>query len=309
LLFWDEDVMKPLIRTIGRVVLTLALVAAAIAAGHLAWAHYREAPWTRDGRVRADVIQIAPDVSGLVEQVLVHDNQTVSRGTVLFTIDRARHQLAVEQAEATVQGLRVQIEQARRENRRNVTLGDLVPAEAKEQGATKVDQFKASLLQAQSALDTARLNLARTEVKATVDGWVTNLDLRPGAYATAGHPVLALVDQDSLHVQGYFEETKLGRIHVGAPVRVRMIGETQWLEGHVDSIAAAIEDRERSGSTNLLANVNPTFNWVRLAQRIPVRVQLDRVPPDTRLIMGRTATVEVIEVPDGSATNVAQGAR
>jgi RND family efflux transporter MFP subunit len=225
----------------------------------------------------------------------VHDNQAVSRGEVLFTIDRARHQLAVEQAEATVQGLRLQIEQARRENRRNVSLGDLVPAELREQGVSKVDQLRANLLQASATLDTVRLNLARTEVKAPVDGWVTNLDLRPGAYATAGRPVFALVDQNSLHVQGYFEETKLARIQVGAPVRVRMIGETQWLEGHVDSIAAAIEDRERNGSTNLLANVNPTFNWVRLAQRIPVRVQLDHVPPDTRLIMGRTATVEVIE--------------
>ena len=110
---------------------------------------------------------------------------------------------------------------------------------------------------------------------------MTNLDLRPGAYATAGRPVFALVDRQSLHVQGYFEETKLGRIAVGAPVRVRLIGETQWLEGHVDSIAAGIEDRERGGSSNLLANVNPTFNWVRLAQRIPVRVQLDGVPPDS----------------------------
>ncbi|MES1264511.1 MAG: efflux RND transporter periplasmic adaptor subunit, partial [Variovorax sp.] len=210
--------MKSALQTIGRVVLTLAIVAAAIVVGHLAWDHYREAPWTRDGRVRADVIQIAPDVSGLVERVAVRDNQAVHRGDVLFTIDRARHQLAVEQAEATVQGLRVQIDQARRENRRNIALGDLVPAESREQGGSKVDQLRASLQQASSMLDTARLNLARTEVKAPVDGWVTNLDLRPGAYATAGRPVFALVDQDSLHVQGYFEETKLGRIRVGAPV-------------------------------------------------------------------------------------------
>jgi RND family efflux transporter MFP subunit len=298
---------KPTIQTIGRVALTLALVGAALGVGHLTWDHYREAPWTRDGRVRADVIQIAPDVSGLVERVAVHDNQAVHRGDVLFTIDRARHQLAVEQAEATVQGLRVQIDQARRENRRNIALGDLVPAESREQGSSKVDQLRANLQQAASTLDTARLNLARTEVKAPVDGWVTNLDLRPGAYATAGRPVFALVDQDSLHVQGYFEETKLGRIRVGAPVRVRMIGETQWLDGHVDSIAAGIEDRERSGSSNLLANVNPTFNWVRLAQRIPVRVQLDHVPPDARLIMGRTATVEVVEAPRGKDVSVAKG--
>ena len=299
--------MKPAIQTIGRVALTLALVGAALVVGHLIWDHYREAPWTRDGRVRADVIQVAPDVSGLVEQVAVRDNQAVRKGDVLFTIDRARHQLALAQAEATVQGLRVQIEQARRENRRNVTLGDLVPAELREQGSTKVDQLRASLAQASAALDTARLNLVRTEVRAPVDGWVTNLDLRPGAYATAGRPVFALVDRQSLHVQGYFEETKLGRIAVGAPVRVRLIGETQWLEGHVDSIAAAIEDRERGGSSSLLANVNPTFNWVRLAQRIPVRVQLDQVPQDARLIAGRTVTVEVVEAPRG--THVAQGAR
>jgi RND family efflux transporter MFP subunit len=299
--------MKPAIQTIGRVALTLALVGAALGVGHLTWDHYREAPWTRDGRVRADVIQVAPDVSGLVEQVVVRDNQDVRQGDVLFTIDRARHQLALAQAEATVQGLRVQIEQARRENRRNTTLGDLVPAELREQGVTKVDQLKASLSQASAALDTARLNLDRTEVRAPVDGWVTNLDLRPGAYATAGRPVFALVDRQSLHVQGYFEETKLGRIEVGAPVRVRLIGEARWLEGHVDSIAAGIEDRERSASSNLLANVNPTFNWVRLAQRIPVRVQLDRVPQDTRLIMGRTATVEVVEAP--RSTTVAQGGR
>jgi RND family efflux transporter MFP subunit len=303
--------MKPALQKVGRVALTLALVAAAVGVGHRTWDHYREAPWTRDGRVRADVIQIAPDVSGLVEQVVVHDNQVVRKGELLFTIDRARHQLALAQAEATLEGLRAQIEQAKRENRRNVTLGDLVPAELREQGVTKLDQLKANLSQASATLDTARLNLARTEVKAPVDGWVTNLDLRPGAYATAGRPVFALVDQHSLHVQGYFEETKLGRIQVGAPVRVRMIGETQWLDGHVDSIAAGIEDRERGGSSSLLANVNPTFNWVRLAQRIPVRVQLDRVPPETRLIMGRTATVEVIEAPRSTTVTatVAQGAR
>ena len=301
--------MKPSLQTIGRVALTLAIAAAAIIVGYLGWEHYREAPWTRDGRVRADVIQIAPDVSGLVENVAVRDNQSVSRGEVMFTLDRARYQLAIEQAEATVQGLRVQIDQARRENRRNVTLGDLVPAESREQGGSKVDQLRANLQQASATLDTARLNLARTEVKAPVDGWVTNLDLRPGAYATAGRPVFALVDRSSMHVQGYFEETKLARIQVGAPVRVRMIGDTRWIEGHVDSIAAGIEDRERGGSSNLLANVNPTFNWVRLAQRIPVRIQLDRVPPDTRLIMGRTATVEVIEAPRGSEVNVSREAR
>jgi len=123
---------------------------------------------------------------------------------------------------------------------------------------------------------------------------VANLDLRPGDYVTAGHPVFALVDANSIHVQGYFEETKLPKIHLGDKVRVQLMGEQQILTGHVESIAPAIEDRERSASSNLLANINPTFNWIRLAQRIPVRVALDEKPPGLLLIMGRTANVEII---------------
>jgi RND family efflux transporter MFP subunit len=300
--------MKLVPKTAARVAVTLVLIAAALVAGRQLWAHYREAPWTRDGRVRADVVQVAPDVSGLIEGVRVHDNQTVSQGDILFTIDRARYRLAVVQAEAAIESLRVQVAQAGRENRRNAALGDLVAAELREQSTTRIDQLKAALSQATASLETARLNLARTEVRAPVDGWVTNLDLRPGTYANAGRPVLAVVDRQSLHVLGYFEETKIARVRPGDAVHVRLIGEVQQLDGHVDSIAAGIEDRERQASPTMLANVNPTFNWVRLAQRIPVRVHLDRVPSDVRLIMGRTASVEVVEG-TASATTVTGSAR
>jgi RND family efflux transporter MFP subunit len=286
--------MKLLPKTAVRVAATLVLIAAAVGAGRHLWVHYREAPWTRDGRVRADVVQIAPDVSGLIESVQVHDNQAVNQGDILFTVDRARYRLAVAQAEAAIDSLRVQIVQAGREDRRNAALGELVAAELREQTTTRLDQLKAALSQASASLETARLNLARTDVRAPVNGWVTNLDLRPGTYASAGRPVLAVVDRQSLHVLGYFEETKIARIRPGDAVQVRLIGEVQQLDGHVDSIAAGIEDRERQASPTMLANVNPTFNWVRLAQRIPVRVHLDRVPPDVRLIVGRTATVEVV---------------
>lgn len=287
--------MMPAFKLIARGAVTLALVVGAAASAHSIWRHYHDDPWTRDGRVRADVVQVAPDVSGLVDTVLVRDNQVVHRGDVLFTIDQVRPRLTLAQAEATVRSLRTQISQAEREDKRNIALGDLVPGETREQSASKLEQLQASLAQAVAAVDTARVNLERTQVRASVDGWVTNFDLRPGAYATAGKPMLAVVDQESLHVLGYFEETKIGRIAVGDPVHVRLVGDTRELEGHVDSIAAGIDDRERNASSNLLANVNPTFNWVRLAQRIPVRVQLDRVPSDMRLIMGRTATVEVLD--------------
>jgi len=275
--------------------ITAAIVAAGAWSGINLWQHYREAPWTRDGRVRADVVQIAPDVSGIVEAIAVQDNQPVHKGDLLFSIDSVRPRIALAQAEASVRGLKSQIAQAQREDRRNRALGDLVPAETSEQSAQKLEQLNAALAQALAAVDNAKVNLARTRVLAPVDGWVTNLDLRPGAYATTGRPVMAMIDKDSIHVTGYFEETKIARVQVGSAVRVRLIGETQPLYGHVDSIAAGIDDRERNPSSNLLANVNPTFNWVRLAQRIPVRVRLDALPDDQRLIMGRTASVDVLE--------------
>jgi len=277
-----------------RVAVTLVVVAVACLAAQRLWIHYEEEPWTRDGRVRADVVQVAPDVSGLVTQVFVRDNQPVAAGTPLFEVDRPRYRLAVAQARAAIAAQQVQLAQARREARRDRELGDLVAGEVREQSLAKVAQLEATLAQARVALDTAELNLARTLVRAGVAGTVTNLDLRPGDYASAGHPAFAIIDRASLHVIGYFEETKLPRIHVGDAVRVRLMGDDGALAGHVQSIAGGIEDRDRSAGANLLANVNPTFSWVRLAQRIPVRVTLDRAPAGTSLVVGRTATVEVV---------------
>ncbi|MHC9418240.1 efflux RND transporter periplasmic adaptor subunit [Sphingomonas citri] len=277
-----------------RVAVTLVVVAVACLAAQRLWIHYEEEPWTRDGRVRADVVQVAPDVSGLVTQVFVRDNQPVAAGTPLFEVDRPRYRLAVAQARAAIAAQQVQLAQARREARRDRELGDLVAGEVREQSLAKVAQLEATLAQARVALDTAELNLARTMVRAGVAGTVTNLDLRPGDYANAGHPAFAIIDRASLHVIGYFEETKLPRIHVGDEVRVRLMGDDGALAGHVQSIAGGIEDRDRSAGANLLANVNPTFSWVRLAQRIPVRITIDRLPAGTSLVVGRTATVEVV---------------
>jgi RND family efflux transporter MFP subunit len=277
-----------------RTATTLVMVALAVIGANWLWTHYEVEPWTRDGRVDADVVQVAPDISGLVTAVKVHDNQQVAAGDTLFVIDRPRFALATAQAEAAVSAAAIQLAQARREARRNRQLGDLVAGEEREQGDARVAQLGAALAQARVALQTARLNLARTDVKSGVTGAVTNLDLRPGDYATAGHPAFAIIDRASLHVVGYFEETKLPRIHVGDPVAVRLMGEQRTIAGHVQSIAGGIEDRDRTSGSSLLANVNPTFSWVRLAQRIPVRVAIDRVPPGLALVVGRTATVEVL---------------
>ncbi len=291
-----------------KIAITAIAVIIAILVAHQLWVHYKVEPWTRDGRVQANVVQVAPDVSGLVTQVLVHDNQVVKAGDVLFVIDQARYQLAVtqakaqqNQAQAALQSSKTQLAQAIREVQRNRALRDLVSTEQSEQSTAKRDQLQASIAQAsasiaqaQAAIDSATLNFERTTIKATVNGRVTNLELRLGDYASAGKPLLALIDQQSIYVIGYFEETKIDQIHAGDQANVRLMGDRQVLRGHVDSISGGITDRELGASPNLLANVNPTFNWVRLAQRIPVRVHLDQVPAGTQLIMGRTATVEVI---------------
>ena len=279
---------------ITRISITSIVVMIALFVAYKLWAHYKVEPWTRDGRVRANVVQIAPDISGLVTEVRVKDNQVVKAGDVLFVIDHDRYQLAVDQAKAALETIKIQIAQLNREINRNRVLKDLVSAEQSEESISKRDQLEASLNQNMIALQNAQLNLTRTEIKASVNGRVTNLELRPGTYATAGKPLLALIDLQSIYIIGYFEETKIDHIHVGDTVHVHLMGNRETLVGHVDSISGGIEDRELGASSNLLANVNPTFNWVRLAQRIPVRVLLDQVPADTQLIIGRTASVEVI---------------
>lgn len=281
----------------GRVAVTLMMVGLAVAGGRWLWVRYNVEPWTRDGRIRADVVQVSPDVSGLVTQVHVKNDQTVAAGDALFVLDRPRYELALRQAEATVISSEVILAQARRESVRNQGLSDLVTSEQVEEGRSKVDQLVAQVNGARVARDIARLNLERTTVRAPVAGVVTNVELQPGDYATAGRQVLALVATDTLHVDGYFEETKLPRIRVGDRAVVHIMGIPTALPGAVESIAAGIEDRERTTSSSALANVNPSFSWVRLAQRIPVRIRLDTPPSDVRLIAGRTATVSIVESP------------
>jgi len=278
----------------SRVLVTAIVVVGALIALRYLWDRYELDPWTRDGRVRADVVQVAPDVSGLVTDVLVHDNQQIKKGQALFVIDQPRFELALRQTEAALAGAQAQVDEAVLEDTRNRKLGNLVSTEITQQGGTRLAQAQAALAQAVVARDTAKLNMDRTTVLAAVNGSITNFDLRPGNYASAGRPLFALIDSDSIHVDGYFEETKLPRIHVGDRVSVLIMGEKQILYGHVQSIAGGIEDRERGPSANLLPNVSPTFNWVRLAQRVPVRVLLDNPPADVRLIAGRTATVSVL---------------
>lgn len=298
--------MNTIVANIIRFTTTTTLTLVAIFIGWRLWVFYEQEPWTRDGRVRADVVQIAPDVSGLVSEVLVHDNQIVRKGDVLFRIDRERFTLALRQAEAIVAGRAAALDSASKDLVRYRALDAThTVAVSKQQVDTMIstqEQAKAAHQQALADLDLAKLNLERSEVRASVNGPMTNFDLRPGVYVTAGKGVAALIDEDSLHVDGYFEETKLPLIHIGDRAAVHLMGESVDLYGRVEGIAGGIEDRERNAAASLLANVNPTFSWVRLAQRMPVRITLDRAPTGVRLIAGRTATVVINPTQGGKPT-------
>jgi RND family efflux transporter MFP subunit len=242
--------------------------------------------------VRADVVTVAPDVGGFVVSVAVVEDQIVHKGDPLFQLDRTRYEIALEHARAAVSRERAVLAEAKREASRNQHLADVVAIEVREQSETRLQEAAANVQQGLAELATAELNLKRSLVVALVNGIVTNLELQPGDYYTAGRAALALVDTDSLRVDGYFEETKLPGIQVGDRVSVRLIGESRLLYGRVKSIAPGIYDRERTPTANLIADINPTFSWVRLAQRIPVRIELDPGgPTNVRLIAGRTATV------------------
>lgn len=273
------------------VLFTLLVVCLALILGRLLWVHYMNDPWTRDGRVRAEVITIAPDVAGLVTEIAVRDNQWVNKGDLLLQIDPEHYEIAVHQAEASVAARKATLAMRQQNARRRADIDSLVVSrENREDASSAALAAEADLRQAQAQLESARLNLKRTRVLAPVDGYVTNLSVFKGDYAAAGAPKLAVIDAHSFWVYGYFEETKLPHVRVGAAAEMRLMSG-QTLQGHVESIARGIYDRDNPQSRELTADVNPTFNWVRLAQRVPVRIALDPLPGGLLLAAGTTCTV------------------
>ena len=272
---------------------TAVIFAVAILIGYKLWVYYMDSPWTRDGRVRAEIVNIAPDVSGYVVELPVKDNQFVKKGDLLMQIDPSHYQIAVEQAQAAVAARKAELQMRIDDAKRRADLDSLVVSKENRENATHTaSSAEAQYQQAIAALDAAKLNLERTRVVAPVDGYVTNLNVFKGDYATTGSPKLALIDSHSFWVYGYFEETKLRGVKVGAKAEMRMMGGGV-LKGHVESISRGIYDRDNPASRDLVADVNPTFNWVRLAQRVPVRIHIDEVPDGLVLSAGTTCTVVV----------------
>jgi RND family efflux transporter MFP subunit len=279
---------------IFRFFLTMLLLGAALWMGRSAWNHYMESAWTRDGRVKADVVTISADVAGTVTEVLVHDNQLVKQGEVLFVVDKARYQNALSQASALLASQ--QVEKGRRgkeASRRKGLDSSIVSAESMETAEYAVGTAAAQYQAALASRDLAALNLERTVVRAPVSGYVTNLNVHAGDFAAVGAAKLALINSESFYVVGYFEETKLPLLKVNDKVEVHLMSGAAQLKGHIESIARGITDRDASLGRELLADVNPTFNWVRLAQRVPVRIHIDEQPKGLELVAGTTCTVVI----------------
>ena len=276
-----------------RVILTLFV---GISAAILGWDtvhYYFFSPWTRDARVTADVVTIAPDVSGYVTEVRVRNNQFVKRGDILFVIDQDRYRLALADAEATlaVRLAQKQMLQSQLERRQKLKPGTVITIEELDNSHRQAESAAAQYDQASASRDIAALNLARTEVRASVNGYVTNLTLNQGSYASQGRAVLALIDSDSYRVDAYFEETKIPNIKLDAPADVQLMDGAAVIKGKVESIARGITDQDNKDGPELLASVNPTFTWVRLAQRIPVRIRLTNLPAGVLIAAGMTCTV------------------
>ena len=272
----------------GLVVLLALLLAWAL------WWHYFRSPWTRDGRVRVEVVNIAAQISGEVVALPVVDNQTVKKGDVLFEIEPVDYKLALAQAEALVQSRQDQAAIAQQDAERREKLGaQAVSAEERNTSQSSYQQAQAAYASAVAQRDQARVNLDRTIVRSPVNGYVTNLTLRVGDYATPGQSKLTVVDSDSFWIAGYFEETKLPRIHEGDYAHVRLMGWGPEVAGHVESVSRGISDTNSEVDALGLANVNPIFTWVRLAQRIPVRIHIDRVPKKVVIAAGQTCTIVI----------------
>jgi multidrug resistance efflux pump len=274
--------------------ITLATVAVAVVLGQAMWDAYMGAPWTRDGTVRVYIATMAPQVAGQIVQLPVADNQFVHKDDLLMVIDPTNYKIAVSLAEAAVQQAEVTAQNAEREAKRRQELTTLaVTVEEKQTFASTAVAAQAQYQQAVANLDQARVNLARTEIRSPVNGWVTNLLAQLGDYATVGQNKISLVDADSFWVDGYFEETNLGAIKVGDPASIKLMGYNQIVRGHVGSIARGINVSNAQPNGEGLATVNPIFTWVRLAQRIPVRIHIDQVPEGVVLAAGMTATVQI----------------
>ncbi|HCC5834358.1 efflux RND transporter periplasmic adaptor subunit [Citrobacter farmeri] len=273
---------------------TIVIAALAVLAGWFMWNYYMQSPWTRDGKVRAEQVSITPQVSGTIVELLVKDNQFVNVGDLLFRIDKTPFHIAELNAQAQLAKAQSELAKANNEaNRRRHLSQNVISAEELDTANLNVKAMQASVDVAQATLKQAQWQLAQTDVRAPVSGWITNLSTRTGNFATTGLPLFALVDNNSFYVMGYFEETKLRHIREGAPAQITLYSGNIKLQGHVSSIGRAIYDQSVESDSGLVPDIKPNVPWVRLAQRVPVRIEFEQLPHDVTLVSGTTCSVAI----------------
>ena len=282
-----------------KMLMTAAVVLIAAAILVTKYWYYLTNPWTRDGQVHAQVIQIAPRISGPIVNLPIVDNQMVRAGDLLFEIDPRTFKAAVDAADADLQQAQVEAKDKKEEADRAIKI------RKRDRGAMSQQQLErkvndqssaeAAVRAAQAQLEQAQLNLEFAQVKAPVDGYVTNLNLRLGSQAVANQPALALIDINSYWIHGYFREDRINGVNAGDRAIVTLMSyPDRPLEGRVDSLGWGIAQSDGSTGYNLLPNISATFEWIRLAQRVPVRVHLVDPPKDIPLRVGTTASVMVM---------------
>lgn len=287
---WPQIRIVPLL-------ITLVAVAIAGVLTWMMWNTYLGTPWTRDGRVRVYVVTIAPQVAGVITELPVKDDQFVHKGDLLMVIDPTNYKIAVELARAAVDQTKALADNAKSEAERREKLGDWASQEERESFASRALAAQATHQQAVANLEQANVNLKRTRIVSPVNGYVTNLAAQLGDYVTVGQNRISVVNSDSFWVDGYFEETVLASIRIGDPAKVKLMGYSEVIRGHVQGVARGIDIENATPDQAGLAKVNPIFTWVRLAQRVPVRIALDNVPESVRLVAGMTATVQIDPAP------------
>jgi len=281
-------------RFLLRKVATATLAVAAVLVALVTWDHYNAGPWTRDGRVRVHVASVAPQISGQIRELRVVDNQFVHKGDILYVVDPFDFEVALGVNKATLQQRMADLNVKQLQSERRNRLSDLsASVEQKQVYEGSALQAKAAVDLAQEQVRQAEINLQRTEVRSPVNGIVTNLLLREGDYARQGATNVSIIDADSYWVDGYFEETKLARLCVGDRAEARLMGYSAPIIGHIATVTRGISVSNAAASTQGLPNVDPVYTWVRLAQRVPVRIAIDKVPPGVPLVSGLTATVTI----------------
>ncbi|WP_324741191.1 HlyD family secretion protein [Pseudomonas veronii] len=281
------------IRTL-KILLTALLGIVALTLALSVWRDYILAPWTRDGRVSAHVIRIAPEVSGNIDRVFAVDNQQVKRGNLLYQINSENYQLTLKLRLAELARARELLNQRKEEFRRREKLGGAISTEEVENAKQTMLVASATVQVAESAAAKARLDVDRCEIRSPVDGYVTQLRIQPGDHASEGDTNIYIVDQNSFWITGYFEETKLRNIHIGDSTAIKLMGYDQDLRGRIQSIGHGIADLNEARSASGLPQVSPTLSWIRLAQRVPVRIELESIPDEVTLAAGMTGSIEVV---------------